>query len=272
MVEFAWSDDQRRSTAKVAESLLSRMPAGEIFMVGLSGAPGSGKSSLARLLVDLLAQNGVNGLAVSLDDYYLGKQERIQAAKKHPLFAQRGVPGTHDWTQLIRDLDRLKHGESDSLLLPQFDKMKDDRADTARTVSVRPEVVVLEGWLIGAPPQPRQALDKPVNQLEASQDTNGQWRHQANDFLRQYHRDLLERLDAFWFMSVPNWESVVDWRWQQEQQNADSGKCGFLKDRQMVAGFLAQFQRLAMHMQDTADRWADVIINIDSNHILSIRD
>ena len=272
IAKTSWSEDQRRSTAAVVESLASSIPTGGFYLVGLSGAPGCGKSTLAGLLLERLAEYDVDGMVISLDDYYLGTQQRSRLAEHHPLFAQRGVPGTHDWEKLLGDLDHLKRGEIETLLLPRFDKMSDDRMAIPLEVPVRPRVVILEGWVIGAPPQAVRDLEIPVNELEATHDPGGRWRARVNQHLAQYHHDLSRRLDATWFMSVPGWSSVVDWRWQQEQQNAGSERPGFLKSRDEVADFLDRFQRLAIHMLATAEEWADVIIDIDPDHILSIRD
>ncbi|CAM5183690.1 hypothetical protein [Alishewanella longhuensis] len=60
------------------------------------------------------------------DDYYLAAAERQQlAAKIHPLFSQRGVPGTHDIQRAIADAQHVLAGLA--VALPVFDKALDDR-------------------------------------------------------------------------------------------------------------------------------------------------
>jgi D-glycerate 3-kinase len=256
----SWSGEQRLSTAVVATSLITEIPSDRFCLIGLSGAPGTGKSSLAHLICTLLNDFGTDSMVISLDDYYLGKQQRSQAAETHPLFAQRGVPGTHDWSRLVEDLDKIRSGGVKDLRLPRFDKKKDDRVPMEKFIRLAqpPRVVILEGWLIGAPPQKSAALGEPVNQTEALQDSDGRWRKQVNEKLARYHHDLDTRLDARWFMAVPGWTQVIDWRWQQEQESFRTGHKGYLNSRKAVSDFLDQFQRIAQHMCSTCEQWADI--------------
>lgn len=263
-----WSDAQRRGAASAAALLVRDIPDRPFSTVGLAGAPGSGKSALAGLVSAILERLGVNALVVSLDDYYLGREQRRNLARRHPLFAQRGVPGTHDWASLIGDLDRIREGRIEGLVLPRFDKASDDRTKVAECVETRPQVVILEGWLIGAPPQDSSALLEPVNAMEAERDSDGRWRRMVNEALARYHRDLEHRLHRRWFLAVPGWESVVEWRWQQE--NEQPGTERLLDSREAVAEFLAQFERVAMHMLATSGEWADVVIRLDDRHVMHI--
>jgi D-glycerate 3-kinase len=268
----SWSGKQRLSIALVAASLITEIPSDRFSLIGLSGAPGTGKSSLAHLICTLLNEFGTDSLVISLDDYYLSKQQRSKAAATHPLFAQRGVPGTHDWSRLVEDLDKIRSGEVKDLRLPRFDKMKDDRVPFEKFIRLTqpPRVVFLEGWLIGAPPQTSADLCQPVNQTEALQDSDGRWRKQVNETLARYHHDLDTRLDARWVMAVPGCAQVIDWRWQQEQESIRTGHQGYLNNRKAVSDFLDQFQRIAQHMCSTCRQWADIIINIDQQHQLSL--
>lgn len=267
-----WSQNQRNSARGVVKALLDSIPREDFFLAGLSGAPGCGKSTLAGILKDLLEETGTPAMVLSLDDYYMGKQQRKVLAGSHPLFAQRGVPGTHHWDELVDDIDRLKQGTTEGLHLPGFDKLRDDQAPTRarQAIAIPPRVVILEGWMIGSPPQGDAALLKPVNEFESIHDGNGEWRRVVNDHLARYDKDLRHRLDSRWFMSAPGWREVVDWRWQQEQEGVNDLNITHLANRQAVAGFLDPFQRIAMHMQATCEQWANVIIGIDKNHCLRI--
>jgi D-glycerate 3-kinase len=72
-------------------------PGGKPLIVGINGAQGSGKSTLCKFLEVLLVEHNQVGITLSLDDLYLTRAERLAAAADdHPLFATRGVPGTHD--------------------------------------------------------------------------------------------------------------------------------------------------------------------------------
>jgi len=267
----SWSEAQRRNMASTALTLLDRIPAQGFCLIGLSGAPGSGKSTLASLLSSLIQKDKPDALVISLDDYYLGKQQRIAKAGQHPLFKQRGVPGTHDWNQLMDDLDQICDGRIENLKLPVFSKTNDDRSpEHSISIPSAPRVVILEGWLVGAPPQEETLLPIPVNQMEADLDEDCIWRRKVNENLARYHHDLKTRLDQCWFMKTPGWQQVIDWRWQQEKDRYDYQHDAFLNSREKVMSFLNQFQRIASHMNDTCRQWADVIINIDRQHRLHI--
>jgi len=92
------------------------------LVLGLSGAQGTGKSTLARLLKLLLGRlHRMRVAIVSLDDLYLTAAERLHRAEKfHPLLATRGVPGTHDVGLGLRTIAALREGQP--LALPRFDK------------------------------------------------------------------------------------------------------------------------------------------------------
>ena len=92
---------------------------------------------------------------LSLDDFYLTKAERESLAQRvHPLFATRGVPGTHDLALLRRTVKALQNG--DDIALPVFDKAADDRTNMVRRShgGAPTQIVLLEGWCVGIPPQP----------------------------------------------------------------------------------------------------------------------
>lgn len=266
----AWSPEQKRGALKAASSLAGRVPRAGFFAAGLSGAPGSGKSALAHLVAELVRRIGTEVLVMSLDDYYLPRAERAAMASAHPLWAQRGVPGTHDWARLLSDFDRIRRGETENLRLPRFDKASDDRAPEASFPNIvrPPRVVILEGWLIGAPPQQQDRLKDPVNVLEAGEDADGRWRKAVNDQLARYHSDLESRLHQTWFLAAPDWAHVTEWRWQQECEGSGPTGARHLDDRKAVEGFLQHFERIARHMLRSCRSWADVVIRVDSDHVM----
>src|SRR6187397_1657911 len=96
-------------------------------VIGINGAQGSGKTTLCRFLEALLVEHNLRTVTLSLDDLYLTRAERQDLAMhEHPLFATRGVPGTHDVALGEAILDDLLAGRTAAL--PRFDKSVDDRA------------------------------------------------------------------------------------------------------------------------------------------------
>lgn len=210
---------------KLVELLLAQIAAwreghGErLFTLGLCGAQGSGKSTLVAALAEALTAEGVRVATLSLDDLYLPREERLRlAANVHPLFATRGVPGTHDIVLGLATHAALERGEPASL--PRFAKATDNPLSRAEWPSApaQCEVLLFEGWCLGAKPQPEAALAEPVNALEATEDPAGVWRHHANAALAAHYQTLFARIDKLVLLATPNWEVVAQWREQQEAE------------------------------------------------------
>ena len=140
--------DQRRAMAALTPDLTRRLGNGSQALVGIAGPPGSGKSTLAQMMKAVLNAQGRESIVLALDDYYLGAAARHDLARlEHPLFAIRGVPGTHDFDLLLEHLGVLKNREAATLELPRFDKSRDDRKNNPvrLTLTGQHDVVFVEG-------------------------------------------------------------------------------------------------------------------------------
>lgn len=215
-------------------------------VVGIAGAQGSGKSWLARDAADCMP----GALHLSLDDFYLsGAARRALAESVHPLFATRGVPGTHDLAQLNATLDALLSAGPDSeTVLPAFDKLADEPAPASlwRTFQGRPGAIILEGWCLGALPQSAEDLATPVNALEREEDPAGIWRRAVNAHLETDYAAVFARLDAILFLQAPSFDVVHAWRCQQEETAL--GRPLTEGERRKIARFIAFFERITRAM------------------------
>ena len=190
------------------------------LVVGICGAQGSGKSTLAGYLVQRLERQGSRVATLSLDDLYKTRAERQTMAREvHPLFATRGVPGTHDVALGKEVLAAVRAGQS-GIRLPRFDKAADDRAAQADwpVVAAPIDVLLFEGWCTAATPQTPAALAEPVNQLEAEEDPHGTWRAHANAALAGPYRALFDAPDYVAMLAAPGFEAVLGWRQLQESK------------------------------------------------------
>ena len=257
--------------AAILPRLLDQIDTDRKIAIGISGAPGSGKSTLARFLARHINQAGIPACLLALDDYYLGRNQREQLALSlHPLFQQRGVPGTHELDRLAADFDRIQSGRLGGLSLPVFNKSTDDRVAEHewRSLEETPRIIIFEGWCVGVPPQKQTELSLPANEMERVHDPDGSWRHEMWKAWQQLYNALHGRLDQVWYIRVPDWNCVIDWRWQQEQELAQMS----LKSRAEVESFLGSFERIVNHMQDSYRQWADLVMEADHNHDISLPD
>lgn len=240
------------------------------FVLGVCGAQGSGKSTLSAGLAQHLNARGVATTVLSLDDLYLSHDRRSQMGRDvHPLFAVRGVPGTHDVAQGLALLDAVKAGQG--VTLPRFDKATDDPAPESEWVTVDGplDVLIFEGWCVGARPQEETALGEPVNALEAERDADGVWRRHVNATLAGPYADLFGRIDRLVLLAAPGFEVVERWRLQQEhalKTQAPDGAC-VMSDAE-VATFIQHYERLTRHILSDMPRYADLVLRLDAERQL----
>jgi D-glycerate 3-kinase len=243
---------------------------GRPIVVGINGAPGSGKSTLTLFLVECLQrESGLTAASLSIDDIYLGKQTRQELAEnEHPLLQTRGVPGTHDVAlgkELLQAL--TEQSEERVVRLPAFDKATDDRLQQSdwRSIEAPVDVVLFEGWCVGARPQRDADLRDPVNALEAQDDTDGRWRSFVNKNLKEDYAELFSTLDALVMLRIPSFDKVFEWREVQEQKLlGDSGM-----NAAEIRHFMMYFERLTRHMLARMPDYANTIIELNDAHGMS---
>lgn len=261
-----YRDDALRYFLPLANTLAKRTPRPAI--VGISGAQGTGKSTLARLLADAANAAGRQAAVLSLDDFYLGIADRQDLAMRvHPLFATRGVPGTHDLPLLeatCRDL--LAAGAGQVLKVPVFDKSRDDRAPEGRILSGPFDLILLEGWCVGIPAEGKVSLADPINALEREDDSDGRWRRSVNDALGADYRSFFAGLDALIWLRPPDFDAVLRWRKAQEARLAETANGERIMGDAALARFVAHFERLTRHAQRELANRADAILDFDADH------
>ena len=249
---------------------------GACLVVGLCGGQGAGKSTLATLLKSVLeAGFGKRVATMSIDDIYKTKEEReALAAHVHPLFATRGVPFTHDVSLGVGVIKRLCSGALE-VPIPVFDKATDTRkpASAWACQSGPCDLVLFEGWCVGAVAQPEEALLKPVNILESKEDETGVWRRTVNQALAQDYARLFGLLDTLILLRVEGMHRVFEWRRLQEQKLArEVAAAGevvpglSVMSGPAVERFVMHYERLTRHILAEMPARADVVMAIDSSH------
>jgi len=253
--------------ALVADRLARWRSGDPPLILGLCGAQGSGKSTVAARLAAQVERSAI----LSLDDLYLTRAERQRLARDvHPLFATRGVPGTHDVTLGVETIAAIVRGEA--VPLPRFDKAIDDRAPQAAWPCA-PEscrLLIFEGWCVGARPQDEAELAAPVNALEALKDADGIWRRHANAALATDYPRLFAAIDTLVLMMPPDWPTVLRWRTQQEDalRRAHDAGAGVMDDARL-ARFVSHYERLTRHIWAEMPGRADLCLKLAEDRSLS---
>ena len=229
----------------------------------ISGLQGSGKSTLAAQLAAAAPARGVRAVALSIDDFYLDRGARLALAREvHPLLATRGPPGTHDLALAFHTLDMLLEGRATAL--PRFDKLADRRLPPREWPHVEAvDLVLLEGWFLGTPPEDDAALARPVNALERDEDRDGRWRRWCNAALAREYAPLWRRCDRLLLLRAPSFEIVPEWRWQAERAMQAADPTRDAMDRAGIARFVQHYERVSRQALRTLPELADVVVALD---------
>ncbi len=242
---------------------------GASYLLGINGAQGTGKSTLAKLVQNIVQSRGYTVANLSIDDFYLSKQSRIElAANEHALFRTRGVPGTHDTDLLRNTLHKLMH-ESGLVGIPRFDKANDDRVpdEEFEEINAPVDLVILEGWFIGVAAQKEEELANAINELEQTEDTDGRWRLRVNLSLQQDYQTVFSSLDSLIMLHAPSFEQVYEWRGLQEHKLAATSSDGSaVMDDYQLQRFIQHYERLTRHCLASLPEVADIVFLLDSKH------
>ena len=243
------------------------------LIVGICGAQGSGKSTLAEALIARFDAAGARAATLSLDDLYLGRAARAELARDiHPLLATRGVPLTHEVAAGCAILDAVKAGVP--VQLPRFDKTSDaplppDAWDAPGVL----DLLIFEGWCVGARPQSAAELVAPVNVLEHEEDPEGVCRTAVNAALAGPYRALFGRIDRLVLLAAPDFAIVRQWRGEQEaalieRLRADGRDPALAMDDAALDRFVQHYERLTRSILRTMPGEADLTLPLDRDRSL----
>ncbi|MFD1381823.1 hypothetical protein ACFQ45_00430 [Rhodanobacter aciditrophus] len=243
------------------------------LVIGLGGPQGCGKTTFSSVVSHVLCKGfDRNAVVVSLDDLYLTRSDRLSYAHQvHPLFATRGVPGTHDIPLALNIFERMKQLKSGEVMyVPMFDKSLDDRKPVHRWQEVAGpvDVIFFEGWCVGASPMSEESLLTPINRLEEDKDAEAIWRKAVNEHLATDYKSLFELIDVQMWMQPPGFEVVYDWRNKQErvlEEHLHDIHGGILDtldikvmSPEMLKGFMQYYERITRHMICSMIQRADI--------------
>ncbi|MEW2167685.1 nucleoside/nucleotide kinase family protein [Streptomyces sp. NPDC007084] len=115
---------------------------GRRALLGIAGAPGSGKTTLAERLVQRLGAAGDFGVAhVPMDGFHLADAELDRLGRRD----RKGAPDTFDAAGYAALLRRLREDEDDLVYAPGFERVLEQPLAGAVPVPRSARLVVTEG-------------------------------------------------------------------------------------------------------------------------------
>jgi len=243
------------------------------LIIGLSGGQGTGKTTIASILSLILNKYfKLKVFKVSIDDFYKTRNERKKLSeKKHPLLMTRGVPGTHDINIILDFFKKVKSNTFKNIRLPKFNKAIDDRCKKKQwyKINSKPDVIIFEGWCVGARAQNNNQLKKPINYLEKMKDQNLVWRKHVNSQLKTNYKRLFNHLNRVIYLRVKNFNQLQSWREKQEKKlrlKNKNKKNLKIMSKNDIFNFMQTYQRITQNMFKDMTKYASIILNLNSNH------
>ena len=243
------------------------------LIIGLAGGQGSGKTTISSILTLILKKYfKLNVCKISIDDFYKTRKDRKLLSKiKHDLLMTRGAPGTHDINLLLNFFKKIKSKNFRSLKTPTFDKAIDDRRSKTlwQKIKTKPDVIIFEGWCVGARAQTSSQLKKPINSLEKVYDQDAKWRYYVNSQLKTKYKTLFKQLDGLLYLKAKNFNLLKEWRLKQERklwlQTRNKKNLKIMSSGDLIK-FMQTYQRITQQMFKDAIKSSSIIMDLNSKH------
>ena len=129
-----------RDIAKVIfEGLKSIEPKEGRNIIAIAGPPGSGKSTIAEIVTDLMNENLMKTSLVPMDGFHLDNK----TLKRKNLLDRKGSPETFDIKGLIELVKKLRHKKN--LIVPIFNRSLDEVVKDGQKISDKQDYIIIEG-------------------------------------------------------------------------------------------------------------------------------
>ena len=172
---------------------------------------------------------------------------------------------------MLNFFKRVKNNKFRTLKLPKFNKAIDDRCKKKLWYSIKkkPDVIIFEGWCVGAKAEKNNTLKKTINSLERKCDKKMIWRKYVNQQLKSKYKKLFNQLSCLLFLKANNFSLLQRWRLKQEKKlwlkNKKSSN-NKIMNKKAIINFMQTYQRITENMIKNAPKYASIILNLNSNH------
>ena len=243
------------------------------YFVGLAGGQGTGKTTISSLIkIILIKYFKLKVFRISIDDFYKTRKERLSLSNRiHPMLLTRGVPGTHDIKMMLNFFRKVKSKKFKKLKLPTFNKAIDDRYKKKYWYNLndKPDVIIFEGWCVGAKSEKNNSLKKTINSMEKAKDQKQIWRKYVNQQLKSEYKNLYSQLNCLIYLKAKNFSLLQKWRLKQERKlwlNSKRNSNLKIMNKEDVINFMQTYQRITQNMFRYMPKYASIIFNLNSNH------
>ena len=243
------------------------------YFVGLAGGQGTGKTTISSILKIILTKYfKLKVFKISVDDFYKIRKDRILLSKKvHPMLLTRGVPGTHEINVMLSFFKKMKSKRFKNLKVPTFNKAADDRFNKKYWYNIkeRPDVIIFEGWCVGAKPEKNISLKKPINSMEKVNDAKFIWRKFVNQQLKSKYKNLYSQLNCLIYLKAKNFNLLQKWRLKQEHKlwlKSKKTSKRMIMSKGDVINFMQTYQRITENMFSMMPKYASIVMYLNSNH------
>ena len=275
------SKDKFKNKEKMIKSFLipvsfwiaSKANKSKPYFVGLAGGQGTGKTTISSIVAIILRKYfKKNVFKISIDDFYKTRRERKNLSKKiHPMLMTRGVPGTHDVQIMLDFFKKAKSKNFKKMKLPSFNKALDERHSIKNwyKINLKPDVIIFEGWCVGARPETNKTLKKPINFLEKANDEKLIWRKYVNQQLKTKYKKLYSQLNCMIYLKAKNFSLLQKWRLKQEHKlwlKTKKKSSHKIMSKGDVINFMQTYQRITQNMLKYAPKYSSIILNLNRNH------
>ena len=155
--------------------------------------------------------------------------------------------------------------------LPNFNKAIDDRFNKKKWYDLkkRPDVIIFEGWCVGAKSEKNSTLKKTINSMEKTKDQKQIWRKYVNHQLKSKYKNLYSQLNCLIYLKAKNFSLLQKWRLKQERKlwiKSKKSSNTKIMSKEDVLSFMQTYQRVTQNMFRYMPKYASIIINLNSNH------